>query len=121
MWVAQIIFPFHLIAGYPATLVGEEIKYIDCRAAGRKHGSFPSIELSRRKERPKMFVSLQLWVFLPLAFVGLSSAVPLATPGPDDIFASIALQNVYKVLNGTISDGITHSSCTKEKLIVRKE
>ncbi len=68
-----------------------------------------------------MFVSLQFGVLLPLAFAGLSFAAPLATPGPDDIFASIALQNVYKILNGTISDGITHTGCTQEKLAVRKE
>ena len=68
-----------------------------------------------------MFLSLQLGVLLHLLLAGLSFAVPLATPGPDDILADIALQNVYKVLNGTIQDGSTHTGCTKDKLAVRKE
>jgi tyrosinase len=68
-----------------------------------------------------MFSSFQTVVLLPLILIGLSVSAPLATPGPDDILAEIALQNVYKVLNGTISDGSTRTGCTKEKLAVRKE
>lgn len=68
-----------------------------------------------------MFISFQLGVLLPLVFTGLSLAVPLPMPGPDDILAANALHNVYKVLNGTIQDGSTHIGCTKDKLAVRKE
>jgi hypothetical protein len=54
-------------------------------------------------------------------FVNLSTASPVQKRGPDDVFAQKALENVYKVLNGSLSDGSTHEGCTKEKLAVRKE
>lgn len=62
-----------------------------------------------------------LEVLIPIVFSTLSLAVPAATPGPGDVLAQIALNNVYKVLNGTLSGGSTHASCTKDKLTVRKE
>lgn len=53
------------------------------------------------------------------------SAVCLATPvskrDPDDILADTALTNVYKVLNGTLSDGSVKTTCTKANLAIRKE
>lgn len=69
-----------------------------------------------------MLPSFHLGGLLPLVWTGISVAVLLdATQGPDDVFAAIALQNVYKVLNGTIQDGSNHARCTKDKLVVRKE
>jgi tyrosinase len=69
-----------------------------------------------------MLLSFQLGVFLSLVLAGLIAALPSATSkGPDDLLADIALDNVYKVLNGTIQDGSTRNGCTKEKLAVRKE
>ncbi|CAG8982280.1 hypothetical protein HYALB_00004514 [Hymenoscyphus albidus] len=48
-------------------------------------------------------------------------ANPLSKRGPDDDLAKIALVNAYKVLNGTLNDGSTHTGCTKDNVIVRKE
>jgi hypothetical protein len=35
--------------------------------------------------------------------------------------AHLALTNAYKVLEGTLSDGITHKKCTKHNVAVRRE
>ncbi|KAF2736727.1 Di-copper centre-containing protein [Polyplosphaeria fusca] len=48
-----------------------------------------------------------------------TNAAPVADPV--DQLAATALNNVYKVLDGTLSDGATHTKCTKSKLLVRKE
>jgi len=41
--------------------------------------------------------------------------------GPDDVLAATALSNVYKVLDGSLSDGSKHTTCTNATLRVRKE
>ncbi|KAK0124988.1 hypothetical protein ONS96_008858 [Cadophora gregata f. sp. sojae] len=51
----------------------------------------------------------------------LSLANPSLKRGPDDDLAAKALENAYKVLSGTLSDGSVRTTCTKEKLAVRKE
>ena len=56
-----------------------------------------------------------------LFFTSLSIATPLSKRGPDDDLAATALANVYKILDGTLSDGSSHGACTKDKLVVRKE
>jgi hypothetical protein len=54
-----------------------------------------------------------LWTFM---FVQLSHGDAV-----DDL-AATSLNNVYKVLNGSLSDGATHSStCTKDNVLVRRE
>ncbi len=58
---------------------------------------------------------------VPLVLAGLSIASPVEKRGPDDDLAKIALDNVYKILNGSLSDGSTRTTCTKDTLIVRKE
>lgn len=63
--------------------------------------------------------SLSMFVFLFLSCI--SFATPLSKRGPDDDLAVKALENAYKVLNGTLSDGSAKSACTKETLVVRKE
>jgi hypothetical protein len=82
--------------------------------------------LFRRKKLVNMVpISFSLSVLLPLIFTTMSLAAPSALPkratGPDDQLAATALDNVYKILAGTISDGTTHTGCTKETLAVRKE
>ncbi|RDL37489.1 uncharacterized protein BP5553_04922 [Venustampulla echinocandica] len=62
------------------------------------------------------------WALLPLALSGLSLGTPLEKRvGPDDELAQKALDNVYKILDGTLSDGSNHAACTKDKLAIRKE
>ncbi|ORX98727.1 hypothetical protein BCR34DRAFT_593116 [Clohesyomyces aquaticus] len=63
--------------------------------------------------------SRRLFASLLLLFV----LVPiLVTADAVDDLSEKALNNVYKLLNGTLSDGATHNTgCTKEKLIVRRE
>jgi len=56
-----------------------------------------------------------------LLFTGVSVATPLSKRGPDDDLAATALANVYKLLDGTLSDGSSHTACTRDNLIVRKE
>ncbi len=58
---------------------------------------------------------------MPLFLAGLAAASPVEKRGPDDDLAKIALDNVYKILNGSLSDGSTRTTCTTDKLIVRKE
>ena len=62
-----------------------------------------------------------LSVLLQLAIAGLALSTPVQKRGPDEDLAKIAYDNTLKVLNGTLSDGSTHTACTKEKLVVRKE
>jgi tyrosinase len=57
---------------------------------------------------------------IAIAVVGVYS-IPLDTPGPDDVLASTALDNVYKVLAGTLSDGSPKANCTKDNVRHRKE
>ncbi|KAH8601982.1 hypothetical protein B0O99DRAFT_681091 [Bisporella sp. PMI_857] len=68
-----------------------------------------------------MLVNYSVSVLLSLCLAGLTSAKPLIRRGPDDDLAQIALDNTYKVLNGTLKDGSSHAQCTKDKLAVRKE
>lgn len=70
-------------------------------------------------------IKIGFWLLFQLIFSKVSVAAPSSPSesalNPDDIFAATALSNVYKVLNGTISDGSTHTACTKDTLAVRKE
>jgi len=72
-----------------------------------------------------IITKITFWLLLQLIVSKGSVAAPSPsnkrTLGPDDVFAATALSNVYKVLNGTLSDGSTHTACTKETLAVRKE
>lgn len=61
------------------------------------------------------------WALLPLVFSGLSLGTPLTKRGPDDELAKTALDNVYKILDGTLSDGSKRTGCTRENVAVRKE
>lgn len=45
----------------------------------------------------------------------------LASTDAVDFLAQNSLRNVYKVLYGSLSDGAVHTSCTLDKLTVRKE
>jgi tyrosinase len=54
-----------------------------------------------------------LWTILTLVTRCAADAV-------DDL-ATVSRENVYKILNGSLSDGATHSTCTKDKLVVRRE
>jgi tyrosinase len=62
-------------------------------------------------------------------FILLLSVLTTATPspiseraaGPDDVLAATALSNVYKILDGSLSDGSKHTTCTNATLRVRKE
>ncbi|KAF8860543.1 hypothetical protein BDZ45DRAFT_800706 [Acephala macrosclerotiorum] len=58
---------------------------------------------------------------LAFTLAATASSTPLTRRGPDDEFAKIALDNVYKVLNGTLSDGSARTTCTKANVAVRKE
>jgi tyrosinase len=51
----------------------------------------------------------------------LVSSTPVEKRGPDDDLAATALDNAYKVLNGTLKDGSTHTACTKDNVVVRRE
>jgi hypothetical protein len=61
---------------------------------------------------------LAFWLTLS-SFKLLASAAPVADPV--DQLAATALNNVYKILDGSLSDNATHTKCTKSKLLVRKE
>jgi tyrosinase len=63
--------------------------------------------------------SLGLFSLFP-ASVTASPLVERQTLTADQIAAQ-ALANAYKVLNGTLQDGMTHTACTKDKLQVRRE
>ena len=65
-------------------------------------------------------VSLGVLSLLPASVVASPIVQAAADPTADEIAAQ-ALKNAYEVLNGTLSDGMTHTSCTKDKLQVRKE
>jgi len=56
-----------------------------------------------------------------LFFTSVSFANPVSKRGPDDDLAATALANSYKVVDGTLSDGSSHTACTKDKIAVRKE
>lgn len=67
---------------------------------------------------------------LSILVLGILGWLSLATPiekksaeatGPDAVLAQKALDNAYKVLNSTLSDGSIHTGCTKDNLVVRKE
>ncbi|KAH7370471.1 hypothetical protein BKA65DRAFT_418020 [Rhexocercosporidium sp. MPI-PUGE-AT-0058] len=62
-------------------------------------------------------ISMLLFFFVS----SISFAAPLSKRGPDDDLAAKALENAYKVLNGSLSDGSTKVTCTKDTLAVRKE
>lgn len=66
---------------------------------------------------------MNLWLLkvLLLALMRLSSGTPLEEHGPDDDLAATALANVFKLLNGTLTDGSAKTTCTKDTLVVRKE
>lgn len=65
--------------------------------------------------------SLSLTGLFLLFLSTLSLANPVLKRGPDDDLAAKALDNAYKVLSGTLSDGSVKTTCTKETLAVRKE
>ncbi|KAG9233577.1 hypothetical protein BJ875DRAFT_543653 [Amylocarpus encephaloides] len=56
-----------------------------------------------------------------LVFTDFVNAKPLTKRGPDDELAATALSNAYKVLDGTLSDGSTRTTCSKDTIAVRKE
>ena len=93
------------------------------------YSSLPTLEVPsltrcpRRQIFAKMILpNLRTVVLLPLLFGTSSLASPIATtPSPDNVLAQKALDNVYKILNGTLKDGSTHTTCTKDNLVVRKE
>jgi hypothetical protein len=68
-------------------------------------------------------VSTKSWVTFFLT--SLASRLVLSTPvekrGPDDDLAATALNNAYKILNGTLKDGSKLTTCTKSNVAVRKE
>ncbi|KAF2837670.1 Di-copper centre-containing protein [Patellaria atrata CBS 101060] len=49
------------------------------------------------------------------------SGAPLVARGPDDELAAIALENAYKILDGTLQDGSSHTSCNRDNVVIRKE
>lgn len=63
--------------------------------------------------------SLGLFTLFPASVVA-APLVERQTLTADQI-ASQALANAYKVLNGTLSDGMTHTKCTKDSLQIRRE
>jgi hypothetical protein len=63
---------------------------------------------------PLLF-ALRAWALLLPLLAAMVSADAI-----DDLAAK-ALDNVGKILTGTVYDGTTRNGCTKDKLIVRKE
>ena len=69
-----------------------------------------------------MYLTQILSGILPILFLlNCIQATPIRPLNEEQELASTALQNAYKVLNGSLSDGTKHSTCTKAKLIERKE
>ncbi|CZR65684.1 related to tyrosinase [Phialocephala subalpina] len=68
-----------------------------------------------------LLLTFNVSTLLAFFLTAVALATPLTRRGADDDFAKIALDNVYKVLNGTISDGSNHTTCTKANLAIRKE
>ncbi|KAH6684269.1 hypothetical protein B0J14DRAFT_664116 [Halenospora varia] len=60
------------------------------------------------------------WLLLPLVLTKLAFTAPTAVE-PDAELAAIALDNAYKILNGTLADGSTRTTCSKDTLAIRKE
>lgn len=61
-----------------------------------------------------------LWLLCILSVHTLASPVSKRALNTTQI-AQQALNTAYKVLNGTLSDGSTHTTCTSANLAVRKE
>ncbi|KAL5325795.1 hypothetical protein ACEPPN_006928 [Leptodophora sp. 'Broadleaf-Isolate-01'] len=59
-------------------------------------------------------LSTLLFLFLS----GISFATPLSKRGPDDDLAAKALENAYKVLNGTLSDGSAKTTYPLERSLL---
>lgn len=95
-------------------IFGAGLVYID----GGCYSSFPFTVCESVK---MVSVRFSLSTLLVLASSNLGLGRSLSKRGPDDDFAKIALDNVYKVLNGTLKDGSTHTGCTKDNVIKRKE
>lgn len=51
----------------------------------------------------------------------LSLAVSFVAGDAVDDLAATALTNVHKILNGSVSDGASRASCTKDTLAYRRE
>jgi len=65
-------------------------------------------------------VSLGLVSLLPANVAASPISQAAADLTPDQIAAQ-ALKAAYKVLDGTLSDGMTHTACTKDNVQIRKE